>query len=229
MEFQIIKSERLYVKVADQLTQLVRQGKIKAGEKFPAERDLAERFGVSRPTIREAMVALELSGIIEVRTGSGIYVTNQQPQLKFDDQGFGPFEILETRLIFEPEACALAATRISKTQLAELKELLEAMEEEGNREDASEKADEKFHCLIAEASQNAVIQTMVGWLWELRNRTQLSTSFFERIRAEGVKPVINDHKIIVEALENRDADAAREAMRRHLDNATEAAATHFDR
>ena len=231
MEFETIKSDRLYVKVADQLTNLVREGKIKPGQKFPAERDLAEKLGVSRPTIREAMIAMELSGIIEIRSGSGTYATDQQPKLKLElkDQGVGPFEILEARLLFEPEACALAATRITIKKLDELKSTLNEMEEEELREDACEKADWKFHSIIAEACQNAVIAKTVNWLWELRNRSELSVAFFERIRAEGVHPAIEDHRSILEALEKRDPIAARKAMRNHLENSTESAAAHFNR
>jgi GntR family transcriptional repressor for pyruvate dehydrogenase complex len=229
VEFEAIKSDRLYIKVADQLTNLIKTSKIKPGEKFPAERDLAERLGVSRPTIREAMIAMELSGIIEIRSGSGTYVTNNQPRLDLGDQGVGPFEILEARLLFEPEACALAATRATHKRIEQLKDTLKEMEEEQVRADASEKSDWKFHLIIAETCQNAAIYTMVDWLWRLRNSSKLSIAFFERIRSEGVHPAINDHRLIIDALEKRDPVAARTSMRIHLENATEAAANHFGR
>lgn len=227
VELQAIKTERLYIKVAEQLSKLVREGTIKPGERFPAERDLAEKLGVSRPTIREAMIALELSGIIEIRTGSGIYVTDKKPSLSSNDQGVGPFEILEIRYIVESEACALAAARITDEQIASLKEILREMEEEEKKEDASEKADWKFHSIIAEATQNSAIYSVVNWLWELRNQSSLSTAFLERIRKEGIHPSINDHKRIVEALEKRNPEKARMAMKIHIENATAAAAAHF--
>lgn len=227
MELQAIKSNRLYIKVADQLTALIDSGAIKPGERFPAERELAEKLGVSRPTIREAMIAMELSGIIEIRTGSGIYVSKQKPVLEARDKGVGPFEILEIRYIIESEACALAATRITDEQIAQLKETLIAMEEEEKQPNASEKADCKFHLLIAEAAQNSAIYSVVNWLWELRNQSELSTAFFERIRQEGVHPSINDHRKIVEALEKRNPEKARMAMKFHIENATAAAATYF--
>ena len=140
MELQAVKTDRLYIKVAEQLSKLVKDGAIKPGERFPAERDLAERLGVSRPTIREAMIALELSGVIEIRTGSGIYVskkkTKVETQIDSGDKGVGPFEILEIRYILEAEACALAAARITDEQIAQLKEALKEMEEEEKRERA---------------------------------------------------------------------------------------------
>lgn len=227
MELQAVKTDRLYIKVAEQLSKLVRDGIIKPGERFPAERDLAEKLGVSRPTIREAMIALELSGIIEIRTGSGIYVTKQKPTLDNADKGVGPFEILEIRYILEAEACALAAARITDEQIAQLKDVLREMEEEEKQVDASEKADWKFHSIIAEASQNSAIYSVINWLWELRNQSALSTAFLERIRKEGIHPSINDHRRIVDALEKRNPEKARMAMKVHIENATAAAAAHF--
>lgn len=227
MQFEAIKPDRLYIKVANQLSQLIAEGKIKPGQKFPAERDLAERLGVSRPTIREAMIALELQGVIEIRTGSGIYVTKKKPRLEVKDKGIGPFEILETRMLLETEACALAAERITDQQIAQLWEAYREMEEEEKQENASETADWKFHNIIASACQNSAIYAVVDWLWELRNQSELHTSFSARIRDEGVHPILEDHRAIIEALEKRDPEAARAAMQKHLENATEAAATHF--
>jgi GntR family transcriptional repressor for pyruvate dehydrogenase complex len=229
VEFRAIKTDRLYIKVAEQLSGLVKSGSLKPGDKFPPERDLAEKLGVSRPTIREAMIAMELSGIIEIRTGSGIYVSNKKPKLDSGDKGVGPFEILEIRYILEAEACALAAARITDEQVALLKSTVQDMAEEEKHEDASEKADWTFHKIIADASQNSAISAVVDWLWELRNESELSLAFLERLRQEGVHPSIDDHKRIVEALEQRNPEKARNAMRTHIDNASAAAATYFDR
>ena len=108
MEIKSVKVQRLYLQVADQLMELIRGGSLKSGERLPSERDLAEQFGVSRPTIREAMIALEIAGLVEIRSGSGVYVLEARdkssPQV--DDQGPGPFEILEARRLIEGEACA---------------------------------------------------------------------------------------------------------------------------
>lgn len=228
MQFEAVKPDRLYIKVANQLSRFIAEGQIKPGQKFPAERDLAERLGVSRPTVREAMIALELQGVIEIRTGSGIYVTKKKPKLEVKDKGIGPFEILETRMLLEPEACALAATRITEDQLQQLRQTYREMEEEEKQADSSEQADWKFHNIIANASQNSAFFAVVDWLWELRNQSELHTAFSERIRREGIHPILEDHLAIIEALEARDPEAAREAMRKHLENASEAAATHFN-
>lgn len=227
MELETIRIQRLYVKVAEQISKLVSEGELKAGDRLPSERVLAEKIGVSRPTIREAMIALEIAGIIEIRTGSGIYVLDQKPELALNDEGVGPFEVLDTRYIIEAEACGLAAARITDAQIAELKQTIIEMEEEEKRPDASEKADMKFHMLIAEASQNSAITAIVKWLWELRNQSALSKAFMERLRKEGIHPSINEHKRIVAALEKRNPEKARDAMKSHIESASDAAATYF--
>lgn len=228
MELQVIKTERLYVKVAEQLSKLVSDGAVLPGQRLPSERDLAEKLNVSRPTIREAMIALELSGIVEIRTGSGIYVTDKKPFVTSEDKGVGPFEILEIRTILETEACALAAKNITDEQITQLKATVIEMEEEEKRPDNSEKADGKFHIIIAEASQNSAISSVVSWLWQLREQSDLSSAFAARLRKGGVHPSIQDHKDIVTALEKRSPTKARKAMKIHLENATEAASHYFD-
>ena len=218
MEIQAVKTQRLYLQVADQLIALIRGGSIAAGERLPAERNLAERFGVSRPTIREAMIALEIAGMVEIRSGSGVYVLDNSTQSApvTADQGPGPFEILEARRLFEGEACALAAERITNEQIGELRRLLAEMEQENQQEDAHEKADEQFHCLIADAAGNSAVSATVAWLWQLRNESEISQRFHKRVRQEGIRPIIAEHRAILEALEDRDPAAARRAMAAHL-------------
>jgi GntR family transcriptional repressor for pyruvate dehydrogenase complex len=231
LQLKVVKNDRLYMKVAEQLRKLIENEVIKPGERFPSERELAEQLGVSRPTVREAMIALELTGVIEIRSGSGIYASKAKPnkKLALDDTGIGPFEILEIRLIVESEACALAASRITSQQLNQLRQAVRDMEEEEKQPDASEKADQAFHEIIARSCQNSAIESVIGWLWTLRNESMLSTSFLERIREEGIHPSISEHQAILTALEKRDPNAAREAMRRHIESATENAAQHFQK
>ncbi len=224
----IESQQRLYVRVAQRIAELVASGEVKPGEKLPAERRLAEMLQVSRPTIREAMIALEVSGLIDVRTGSGIYVTQQgHPQrITLDDEGIGPFELLELRLILEPEASALAAERITDSELAALEDIFEEMRQFAGTP-RIEEVDARFHVAIAEATENAAITQAVQWLWTLRNQSVLSSGFHRRILQEGIYPAVDQHKDILDALKVRSADAARTAMRTHLIAATEAAARHF--
>ncbi|EWH10476.1 GntR family transcriptional regulator [Catenovulum agarivorans DS-2] len=228
--FKVITTERLYIKVAGQLKELIEQGVFKPGERFPAERALAEKLGVSRPTIREAMIALELAGLIEIRTGSGIYVATAPVKKDLDasDDEIGPFENLEMRYILESEMCAIAAQRISDEQLDRLEAALIKMENSKDSPSACEEADSEFHLIIAEATQNTAMYKTVKWLWEARNQAYRSTAFFEKIRQEGIHPSIEAHRKIYQALANRDSERARLAMKNHIDGATENAAKHFE-
>lgn len=218
MQIQAVKAQRLYLQVAEQLMSLIRGGHLAPGERLPSERDLAERFGVSRPTIREAMIALEITGLVEIRSGSGVYVmqaSNIAAPLT-EDQGAGPFEILEARRLIEGEVCALAAQRISSGQLEKLEALLVDMGRENQQQNMTEKSDEEFHCLIADAAGNSAMSAAVNWLWQLRNESAISTCYHQRVREEGSRPIIADHRRILEALKARDPGAARDAMAVHL-------------
>lgn len=228
LQFEPIKSsERLYVKVARRIADLVASKQVEPGEKLPSERDLADMLQVSRPTIREAMIALEVSGIIDVRTGSGIYVATVPRRAGITDAGVGPFEILEMRLLVEPEVCALAAERMTAAQLADLEEIFDEMQK-NDQTPVVEDVDRRFHYAIAVATENAALASTVDWLWDVRSQSTLSKGFHRLILDEGVYPELNEHRSILAALQARDPQAARLAMREHLEAATSAAAKHFD-
>lgn len=221
MQIEAVKVRRLYLDVANQIENLIKSGQIKPGERLPSERNLAASFEVSRPTIREAMIALEIAGLVEIRTGSGIYVVAPKayPGELLVDEGPGPFEILEARLLIEAETVSLAAARISAAQLEELERALTDMESENAEGTVTERADQKFHCIIAEASQNSALASAVEWLWQLRNQSKISTLFHQRVREEGIHPSLEEHRRIFNALRSRDPMRAREAMRAHIANA----------
>jgi GntR family transcriptional repressor for pyruvate dehydrogenase complex len=226
MQFETIKTDRLYIKVAEQLRTLIDNGYFKVGDSFPAERALAEKLGVSRPTIREAMIALELSGLVEIRTGSGIYVTGkkQDETSGLLENGVGLAEILEMRYILEPEVCALAASRITDIQIQHLKDIIKEMEVVDITPEAFEKADCKLHLAIAEASENEAIKESIKWLWKLREESIFTSCIQEEIEKQGV--CIDEHKRIVSAIAQKNPERARIAMKNHLDNAT--TTTDFD-
>lgn len=215
--------KRLYEQVAEQLGSRIASGAYSIGDRLPSERDLAAAFGVSRPTVREAVIALELDGLVEVKTGSGVYVTARTP--KSGSPGatdIGPFELLEARRGVEGEAAALAAQRITDAELATLETLVAEMESENDHDVVmSEDADRRFHMTIAQATQNSAIVAMVEMLWDVRNRSPQSVRFLEHVRAHGVKPIIKEHAAIMEALRRRDPVSARAAMRQHLANVME--------
>ncbi len=212
---------KLYRMIADSIAADIEGGKYKLGDRLPTERDLAEQFGVSRPTLREAMIALEMLGMIEARHGLGIYVTRTQLPImasSFDFQ-IGAFELIEARRLFEGEACALAATTIDDEQLAELERLMALMGHEDEME--AEAADREFHLTIARATGNGAITATVENLWELRSRSPLARAILTRARGGALTPRIQEHAEVLEALRRRDPAAARQAMRHHLERVIE--------
>ena len=218
MEIESIRVERLYLKVAKQLSQQISDGNIQSGERLPSERDLASSFGVSRPTIREAMIALEIADMIEIRSGSGIYVRSvaSKDGDELPDDAPGPLELLEARYHFEGDAAALAAKRASKAEIAEMEQALAERESENRQAESHESADEIFHLSIAAATRNSAIHAAIRRLWELRKMTEMSIFFHEKLRSQGIKPVIRDHRAILEAIKKRDPNGARAAMQSHL-------------
>jgi DNA-binding FadR family transcriptional regulator len=229
MPFQAVATQRLYQHVAEQVSALIRAGELAVGSRLPPERELAKRLGVSRPTVREAMVALEIAGLIEVRTGSGIYVigeTQPGPVISFD-AGPGAFELLSARLLIEPEIAAQAATMASARDIEALRETLSALADAENHR-ASQDPDRRFHTLIAGATGSNVLVSIVDGLWE-----SMFSPIFEALshRAglpENRRMTLADHRVIIERIEARDAPGARRAMRTHLENVRAVLSSHED-
>src|SRR5881396_1870048 len=110
MPLQAVDNRRLYRQIADQIAALIERGEYKAGERLPPERDLAKQLGVSRPSVREALIALEVEGYVEVRVGSGVYVRGARATGTVDlAEDTGPFELIKARWLIEAECAALAA------------------------------------------------------------------------------------------------------------------------
>lgn len=212
------KSPRLYQQVAEKLIALIGSEKYAVGMRLPAERDLATMLSVSRPTIREAVVALELEGYVEVRMGSGVYIVeHSEGKNRFSDKDVGPFELTEARALFEGEAAALAATMITDEELAQLAETLNEMAcENKNDMDTHEAADKRFHMIIARATNNSAISSVIEELWDERERSTLTRRMYQTVRDSGVKPSVEEHREIYEALKAHNAQTARALMREHL-------------
>jgi GntR family transcriptional repressor for pyruvate dehydrogenase complex len=209
-------ADRLYQKLARQLFGDLAAGKYKIGDRLPAERELAAEYAVSRPAVREAMIALEVQGLVEVRIGSGAYVK----RLPGSDEGPGfhatAFELTEARMMIEGEAAALAASQISDAELDALDALVDRIAEENRLPEMSIVADHAFHRLIARATRNAVVIDAVERLWEMRSTSPECALLHEKARDADLRPVVDEHRRIAEALRRRDPAAAREAMRAHL-------------
>lgn len=208
--------DRLYQDLARSLMDELASGRYPVGARLPAERELATTYNVSRPTVREAMIALEVQGLVEVRVGSGAYVRRLPG--KEDIPGFNitAFELTEARLIFEGEAAALAASQITDDELAEIARLVEAIAEENLETDGAERADHDFHLAIAKATRNTAIYNAIEHLWELRSTSPEAALLHEKARTANIKPVVDEHTAVLDALRNRDPVAACAAMRAHL-------------
>ena len=213
------QDNRLYRGVAEQMLTMIRSGAYPPGGRLPPERELAERFSVSRPTVREAIIALEARGFIQIKSGSGIYVLPQseRPNVGASREG-SAFELTEARAILEGEAAALAARMITPQQLTALKQALTELEAEyQNGEPLSERADEDFHQIIADATHNPLIVEMVEDLWRTRNNTpSIRHAYQENCKTDSMARY-KEHEAIFMAIRAGDAAAARQAMHHHFE------------
>jgi len=209
--------KRLYRRVLEKLEGLIDAGEYRPGGRLPPERELADKFNVSRPTIREAIIALEALGRVEVKVGSGVYVLESQTGYGQIDTSITAFELTEARALVEGEAAALAATMISDAQLKELAEALDDMaaESEGG-ELVSELADQRFHRIISKATQNAMLIGVIDELWFVRDNSPVVHEAYEAICETDDSERQTEHREIYEALVRRDPTAARAAMHEHF-------------
>jgi GntR family transcriptional repressor for pyruvate dehydrogenase complex len=219
--YRAVKTSRLYEQIVQQVEESILKGQLKPGDQLPAERDLAQRFGVSRTAVREAVKALREKGLVEAYTGRGTFVTNGKSQamrqsldliIKISQQE-GSLHLAELRRILEPEIAALAAPRIEDQLLTTMREAVAAMDRNVDDREAYIEADLDFHLALAEAADNplilALIDSIVGLLREQRSR------IFEVDGGPGRGQF--HHKRILKAIEQRDPEGAREAMRSHLE------------
>ena len=192
-------------------------GEFPAGGRLPPERELAERFDVSRPTIREAIIALEVLNRVQVKTGSGIYVLEHHSTNGNDIDNISPWELTESRALIEGEAAALAATHITEEELKDLEDSLFEMARESDTGDLAEgDADRKFHRIIAQATRNAMLVSVIENMWFVRNNApQVSRAYRAICEQDGAKRV-EEHREIYDALLKRDPKAARAAMHQHF-------------
>lgn len=209
--------QKLYQRIADAIAGAIREGVWTAGMRLPSERELAEEHGVSRPTIREAMIALEIRGMVETRHGAGIFVTGKSVDPSaLAELDVGAFELMEARLLFEADAAALAATAIESDMLDQLEAALAQIASKEPGSPAAFQADRRFHVLIAEATGNSIVRSVVEMLWKVRESSPLCIHIFAKAMREGVTPRVDEHRLILDALRARNPQAARETMRKHL-------------
>ncbi|MEM1143454.1 MAG: FadR/GntR family transcriptional regulator [Pseudomonadota bacterium] len=214
--------KRLYRKIVRKISELIDTGAFPAGSRLPPERELAVQFEVSRPTIREAIIALEATGRVAVKTGSGVYVL-AHPQGVALDEKVSPFELMESRILIEGEAAAQAASLITAEQLAQLADALLAMASENASQGlGSDTADRRFHTIIAEATNNRVLLQVIQNLWHAQESVDHIRDVHKAVCQKNPKARLAEHRAIYDALEQGDAAGARAAMRKHFGRTMEA-------
>ncbi len=218
MPIQTVDTDRLYRKIARQLSDLIAAGEFKPGQRLPSERDLAQQLGVSRPSVREALIALEIEGKVEVRVGAGVFVIgpHSAPDSSLDEEGEGPFELLDARSAVEGETAALAARQATPAEVAEIKAAVEELAHLSNADPQNDAVDRRFHLAIARATHNGALVWVVQMLWD-QGRGTMWRRMEKHFQTPALRAAtIRDHRAIFKAIEARDGRRARSAMHHHL-------------
>jgi DNA-binding FadR family transcriptional regulator len=222
MPLQTVEPQRLYRQIAEQLRSLMSAGEFVPGSRLPAERDLAKQLGVSRPSVREALIALEVEGWVEVRTGSGVYVLERGGRAHGSDKKippaeWGPLELIRARRVIEGEIASLAATQAKRKHIQAIRDAIDLMMEDTERGVAPLSGDRAFHTAIAQACDNVVLLETVQTFWDARRGPLFERlgDYFETVPSW--RMAIAEHEAVLEAIRAHDSPAARAAMQAHMD------------
>lgn len=220
--FTPIKSTRVYEQVVEQIKKMIINGTLRKGDKLPTERDLAEQLQVSRTSVREALRALEVIGLVESRQGAGNYIKESFGDNLFEPMSMmfllekgAPLEILEFRKVLEVEAAVLAAKRINEEEVETLGKLLDEMKACAD-EDRSIILDKEFHFTIAKASKNLLIINILKVISQLMDEfIKDSRKKILRFEDNRIKLLVQ-HEMLYSALKNKDVDEAFKAISGHF-------------
>lgn len=223
--FQPISVSRLYRMIANQIKEKISGGEYKAGARLPSERELAEMLEVSRPSVREALIALEIEGWVDVRVGSGVYVIGSESRLGVNEVpvavagpamvmlDIGAADLIQARLLVEPICAELAARNATAEQLKRMEEATLSLP--GSEQPF--KHNDTLHLLIAEASGNAALASTMQHLWALSDGSAIFNKLNQHfVYGEVWEVAHNEHLPLLRALQRRQPAAARRAMRDHL-------------
>ena len=216
---KVIKRRRLHEEIVQQIQELVRDGSLKHGDRLPPERDLAERLRVSRSSLREAMRALELQGLVISRPGAGTFINTDQLDTVASiiasclmDSGDVLQDMFGMRRLLEPGIAALAAERATEEDLEQMEVILVEQAKQVERGETGVEGDTAFHFALAQATQNAslikVVMTVADILRQSRDRSLQSPGRAYRSLAS--------HRAMLDIIRRRDVEGAREAMEHHL-------------
>lgn len=219
MPIQTVDTDRLYRKIARQLSSLIAAGEFAPGQRLPAERELAQQLGVSRPSVREALIALEIEGKIEVRVGAGVFVVAPKPKALMEpaNEGEGPFELLGARRVIEGEAAAWAAREAEDADVAEIRAAVDELSNLEHDEHGCDPADRSFHLAVARATHNGPLLSVVVMLWD-QGRGATWRQVEKHFETPSIRAAtLRDHRAILKAIDAHDPREARAAMHKHLD------------
>lgn len=214
-----VRSTRIYEEIVRQIKAMIAEGRLKSGDRLPPERDLAEKFLVSRTSVREALRALETLGLVEIRPGEGTFVRPVSVEALVEplamvmaSQREAIAELFEARRLLEPAIAALAARRATPEEIHEMERILEAQAREVSQGRTGLAQDAEFHAAIAAAAHNQAISRLVHGIMDL-----LAQSREESLHTPG-RPLRShqDHRRVLEAIRRRDPAGAEAAMREHI-------------
>lgn len=228
MELKPIKTRKIYEEIVDQIRDLVARGDLKPGDRLPSERDLVERLQVSRASIREALSALEMMGLLEVRSGEGTFVRKLRSEsvvaplawMLTMEKGT-MLELLEVRKILEVQAVGIAAERADESDLKELFAALEDMREELSSLASDGKSDHRFHYAVTRATKNKIMIRLMDTISDLM-KYMLKSSRSKLYEGKYTPALLlEEHMRIYEAIKDKDSRKAREFMLHHLNGVEE--------
>lgn len=228
--FEPVNVTRLYRMIANQIIERITRGHFLPGSRLPSERELSEQLSVSRTSVREALIALEIEGHVEVRVGSGVYVRETEPgrnpawkglvpSLDIQASGehpvhdVGAFELLRVQLLVEPEAAAMAASNATEEQIQAIEAAARAMENSAT----PRLHNRLFHLAIGEATGNAAMALTIKLFWDIHDESVMFNNLEQHVvNREAWEMAEHEHNDIVDAILSRDPNEAKRAMRAHF-------------
>jgi GntR family transcriptional repressor for pyruvate dehydrogenase complex len=217
-DFQAVRKTRVSEGIIEQIRDLITSGRLRPGDRLPAERDLAKILNVGRSTVREAIRALESLGVLETRAGEGTFLATvpssgrEVLSARLFESWESQRKLFEVRQVIEPDLAALAARRATEDQMAQMRLAVEDQERMVRHGDTGIKADNTFHFLLAQAAGNDILLKIMESLMDLLRETR------EAALQRGERPAqsMKQHRAILRAIEARDAAQAQRRMAEHI-------------
>ena len=218
--FKPVKKTRIHEEIVFKIKDMIEQGRLKTGDQLPTERELAEAFKVSRPSVREALRALESQGFLVSRQGDGTYVSQQPIELIIEPfasvitrEKFDQLELFEMRRLIEPQLAYLAAERATPAEIAEMERLVAIQESELGNNHSGTSSDQSLHAALTKAARNKILISILDSLLDSLSETR---DKYLQIRDRPEKSLAR-HKEILAAIKSRDSELAAKIMREHLE------------